>query len=237
MNMIAVNRTIRELCSEIQASSECVQDWRLHTEQDLLYEACVCIFSSQMVFEVAEAGAKTLRNQGLLLSSNYSGDIEIYENRLIVALSDPLSITRNGEERKVRIRFKNRLASLLTTTLKSMSAQGQSFRKILRSSISAQEARGDLIEQVWGFGPKQASLFLRRVGYCTDLAVLDTHIVDYLRVAKGIDPKPSALSRLSGYEPIEAEFKIVAKGFGYSVGCVDLAMWVTMRVAKREAVW
>ena len=105
MNMITVNRTIRELCGEIQASSECVQDWRLHTEQDLLYEACVCIFSSQMVFEVAEAGAQTLRNQGLLLSSNYSGNIEIYEKHLIAALSDPLSITRNGEERKVRIRF------------------------------------------------------------------------------------------------------------------------------------
>ena len=38
--MIAVDRTIRELCGEIQASIESVQDWRLRTEEDLLREAC-----------------------------------------------------------------------------------------------------------------------------------------------------------------------------------------------------
>lgn len=237
MNIIAVDNTIRELCSEIHASSECVQDWQINTEEDLLHEACVCIFSSQMIFEVAEAGAQMLRDQGLLVSSINPAKIASYEKRLIVALSEPLSIMQNGKVRKVRIRFKNRLASLLASTLKSMNVQGQSFKKILLSSQTAHEARVRLIENVWGFGPKQASLFLRRIGYCSDLAVLDTHIVDYLRVAKGINLKPSTLSRLSGYEVIETEFRSVAKGFGYSVGCVDLAMWVTIRVAKREAVW
>jgi len=118
-----------------------------------------------------------------------------------------------------------------------MRDQGQSLRKILFSAGSAREAREILVKQVWGFGPKQASLFLRRVGYSAQLAVLDTHILDYLRLARGIDPKPSALSRLPSYEQIEAEFQRVAADFGHSVGCVDLAMWVTMRVAKREAIW
>jgi N-glycosylase/DNA lyase len=129
------------------------------------------------------------------------------------------------------------LASLLATTVTTMRDQDQSLRKILFSAGSARKARESLVKQVWGFGPKQASLFLRRVGYSAQLAVLDTHIIDYLRLARGIDPKPSALSRLPGYEQIEAEFQRVAAGFGHSVGCVDLAMWVTMRVAKREAIW
>jgi N-glycosylase/DNA lyase len=54
-------------------------------------------------------------------------------------------------------------------------------------------------------------------------------------MARGVDPKPGALSKLSTYEQIELEFRQVARDFGHAVGCVDMAMWVTMRVAKREA--
>lgn len=237
MNMTAVDRTIRVLCAEVRRNDRGVRDWNLRTEEELLHEACVCMFSSQMVFEVAEAAAELIRDRGLLRVSRYKGSGAEYERCLCAALSEPLAIERDGKVRHVRPRFRNRLASLLATTLTTMRDQGQSLRKILFSAGSAREAREILVKQVWGFGPKQASLFLRRVGYSAQLAVLDTHILDYLRLARGIDPKPSALSRLPSYEQIEAEFQRVAADFGHSVGCVDLAMWVTMRVAKREAIW
>jgi N-glycosylase/DNA lyase len=234
MNVAAVDRTIRVLCAEVRRNEHGVQDWQLRTEEELLHEACVCMFSSQMVFEVAEAAAQRLRDRGLLRGSR---DRSKYEQRVCTALSEPLAIEKDGKVRHARPRFRNRLASLLATTVTTMGNQGHSLRGILFSAGSAREAREVLVEKVWGFGPKQASLFLRRVGYSAQLAVLDTHILDYLRVARGIDPKPSALSRLSSYELIEAEFQRIAAEFGHSVGCVDLAMWVTMRVAKREAVW
>lgn len=233
MNMTAVDRTIRALCTEVKVSGRKIQDWQLRTEEELLHEVCVCMFSSQMVFEVAEAAAQRIKDHGLLRATKHAD----YEQHLSAALSEPLAIERDGKIRHVRPRFRNRLASLLATTVTTMHERGQSLRGTLFSAGSAREARELLVKQVWGFGPKQSSLFLRRVGYCAELAVLDTHILDYLRVARGIDPKPSALSRLAGYERIEAEFQRVAAEFGHSVGCVDLAMWVTMRVAKREAIW
>jgi N-glycosylase/DNA lyase len=233
MNMIAVNRTIKELCADVKGGAREILDWQLRTEEELLHEACVCMFSSQMVFEVAEAAAQQIKNRGLLQATTS----EDYEQRLITVLGEPLAIEWDGKIRYARPRFKNRLASLLSTTVRTMRIQGQSLRDTLFSARSAREARGLLVQQVWGFGPKQASLFLRRVGYCDEFAVLDTHILDYLRVARGIDPKPSALSRLASYERIEVEFQRVAEEFGYPVGCVDLAMWITMRVAKREAIW
>lgn len=237
MNITAVDRTIRVLCAEVKNSDRGVRDWHLRTEEELLFEACVCMFSSQMVFEIAEAAAQRLRDRGLLWASRRKVGGPEYEQCLSAALSEPLAVEHGGKVRHVRPRFRNRLASLLATTATTMHSQGQSLRNILLSSDSARDARELLVKHVWGFGPKQASLFLRRVGYCAELAVLDTHILDYLRVARGIDPKPSALSRLSGYELIEVEFQRVAAEFGHSVGCVDLAMWVTMRVAKREAIW
>ncbi|MCC7312453.1 MAG: hypothetical protein IT510_14535 [Sulfuritalea sp.] len=233
MRITAVNKTIRAMCIEVSGNAQGIQDWRLRSEEDLLYEACVCMFSSQMVFEIAEAAAQQIRKHGLL----HIGNTEGYEQQLAQALHEQLTIERGGKLKQVRPRFGNRLASLLATTVITMRQQGQSLRDTLRSSQSAREVRELLVQRVWGFGPKQASLFLRRVGYCAELAVLDTHILDYLRVARGIEPRPGALSRLSGYELIEAEFQQVAAEFGHPVGCVDLAMWVTMRVAKREAIW
>lgn len=237
MSVAAVDRTIRILCAEILGNNQVWQEWRLLTEEELFYEACVCIFSSQTEFEIAEAAAQRLRNRGLLQVSPWRTGGSEYERRVSEALSQPLEVERGGKTRQVRFRFTNRSASLLAATVKSIYVQGESLRKILHSAHSAQKARELLVELVWGFGPKQASLFLRRVGYCANLAVLDTHILEYLRVSRGIDPKPSALSRLSGYECIEAEFQRVAEEFGHPIGCVDLAMWVTMRVAKREAIW
>ena len=241
MCMITVDQTIQRLCHEIHIRRKYFQNWDSYTEEDLLYEACVCIFGSQMVFEVAEAAAQTLRDQGLLRPPTIFVQIENYKELLVVAMSGSFSISSNGKKRKLRVRFKNRSASLLVATLARMRAQEETFVKILQtcshSPFPAQEARKHLIRVVCGFGPKQASLFLRRIGFCFDLAILDTHIIDYLRAKRGIDLKPSALSQLRRYEEIEAEFRKIAKEFGYPVGCVDLAMWVTVRVAKREAVW
>lgn len=233
MNIIAVNRTIQALCIDVKNSAREVLDWQMRTEEELLHEACVCMFSSQMVFEVAEAAAQLIKDRGLLKVATLAG----YEKRLVAVLGESLAIEKDGKIRFARPRFKNRLASLLSTTVSTMRMHGQSLSDTLSSAKSAREARELLVQQVWGFGPKQASLFLRRIGYCAELAVLDTHILDYLRVARGLDPKPSALSRLASYELIEVEFQSVAEEFGHPVGCVDLAMWVTMRVAKREAIW
>ncbi len=135
----------------------------------------------------------------------------------------------------MRPRFKNRLASLLTSTIVEIYGHAKTIRGLLFSARSAKDARLLLTQFVWGFGPKQASLFLRRIGYCADLAVLDVHVLDYLQLARGISVSPSKLARLPFYENIENTFREVASDFGHSLGCVDLATWLTMRVAKREA--
>jgi len=237
MNIAAINRTIGVLCEDLNVQGCGIQVWQFYTEEELLYEACACIFGSQMRFEVSEAAASRLMELGLLGELRIKSNKEEYEEMLRQALSEPLTVELDGKKRHVRPRFRNRMASLLAATVKSMQAQNSSLRTILCSSSSARDARAKLVSQVWGFGPKQASLFLRRVRYSDKLAVLDAHILDYLNIARGINPKRNTLGQLSTYEMIEEEFQRIADEFGYPIGCVDLAMWVTMRVAKREAIW
>ena len=236
MTVDIINQTIREMCLEIKTQASATQDWQLMAEEQLLYEAAICIFGSQMVFEMAVATADRLRERELLQPEAGGRSIQAIEREIVESLADPLLVpARDGSQRYVRPRFKNRLASLLAKTIVGIYGQFRTIRGFLADAKDAREARETLMLHVCGFGPKQASLFLRRVGYSSNLAVLDVHVLDYLRLARGLSLSPSKLGRLSLYEEIESTFQEIAAEFGHSMGCVDLATWVTMRVAKREA--
>jgi N-glycosylase/DNA lyase len=235
MNVAIINQTIRAMCLEVKTQRSAIQDWKSMTEDELLYEAAVCIFGSQMVFELAVAAADRLRERKLLQPVPCRKGKAI-ERKIVDALSDPLPIHfGSGPPRWVRARFKNRLASLIAMTISDVYGQSRTIGGLLFTAKDAKEAREALTHHVWGFGPKQASLFLRRVGYSAELAVLDVHVLDYLQLARGLVLSPGKLGRLPFYEVVEDTFREVAAEFGHSVGCVDLATWLTMRVAKREA--
>lgn len=236
MTVDIINQTIRAMCLEVNAQASATPNWKLMAEEEFLHEAAICIFGSQMVFEMAVATADRLRDRNLLQPALCTRSTQVNEHMIAEALSDPLSVpASDGTQRWVRPRFKNRLASLLAKTIVEIYGQSRTIREFLFDARNAREARETLMQHVWGFGPKQASLFLRRIGYCADLAVLDVHVLDYLQLARGLSLSPSKLSRLSLYEEIENTFQEIAAEFGYSTGCVDLATWLTMRVAKREA--
>lgn len=236
MTVDMINQTIRAMCLEIKTQASATQNWQLMTEEEFLYEIAICIFGSQMVFETAVATADRLRERKLLRPGPRARSVQAIERKVVEALTDPLPVhTCDGTQRWVRPRFKNRQASLLAKTIVEIYGQSRTIRGLLSDAGNAREARETLMEHVWGFGPKQASLFLRRVGYCADLAVLDVHVLDYLQLARGLSLAPGKLGSLSLYEEIENTFQEIAAEFGHSMGCVDLATWLTMRVAKREA--
>jgi len=235
MNLATINGAIKALCAEAPMMVAPQPGWRLRTEDELFFDVVVCILSSQTLFELALATAESLKRAGLIASAR-GGWGPAYEEAVCFALRTPVLIERGGSTSFVIPRFRNRVSKLVATTAQKIYGEGTTLKATLAAAGSPQEARRRLVAAVAGFGPKQASLYLRRIGYCADLAILDTHVLDYLELAAGINPKPSSLSRLSTYERLETEFRRVAEDFGYSVGCVDLATWITMRVAKRGSV-
>lgn len=233
MDIAILDEVIRQMCEEVSKSSDDQHCWRSLSEEDLLYEVAVCTLSSQVVFEMAVACANALRTASLFNARNLRRSD--YEQRLLTKLSRPVTYWSNDVERSSLPRFKNRLSRLLAMTAQKLTSTGTSIKSLLQDAESSTQAREQLVLTIFGFGPKQASLFLRRIGYCQHLAIIDTHILDYLNLAKATNYPRSRLSSLSYYQSIEEKFRQIADGFGFSVGCVDLAMWVTMRVAKREA--
>lgn len=79
-------------------------------------------------------------------------------------------------------------------------------------------------------------MFLRNVGASYDLAVLDRHVLNYM-AALGIgeaEAIPKGIGTLRAYRRRETDLRDHALSFGYPVGLVDWAIWIVMRVARKN---
>ena len=83
-------------------------------------------------------------------------------------------------------------------------------------------AREWLVKNVKGIGYKEASHFLRNVGY-KNLAILDRHILN-LMDEEGLIEKPKSLTR-KNYLEIEKKFIALSKRLKMSAAELDLHMW------------
>ncbi len=98
------------------------------------------------------------------------------------------------------------------------------IRTILDSFETNQELRNWFAQNVKGLGMKEASHFLRNIGY-KNLAIIDFHIVDLL-VKFGLVPQPKSRSLTAKqYLEIENLLKQIAKQTNTNLGELDLYLW------------
>lgn len=79
-----------------------------------------------------------------------------------------------------------------------------------------------LVKNVKGIGMKEASHFLRNIGF-TDYAIIDFHILDLLE-RHGVIKKPKAPTKKS-YLETEEKLRALAKATGLSLAELDLYLW------------
>lgn len=99
--------------------------------------------------------------------------------------------------------------------------QRYSLLDILKSR-SGKEAREWLVKNVKGLGWKEASHFLRNIGF-EDLAIIDFHIVDLL-VREGLIERPNTLTKRK-YLETEKVLEKIAKKSGLTPAELDLYLW------------
>ena len=80
------------------------------------------------------------------------------------------------------------------------------------------------MENIKGFGWKEASHYLRNIGYF-DLAIIDRHIINNLREHKIIDLDPKKGLTKKRYLAVEKILDVVADEVNLQPGELDLYMW------------
>lgn len=224
-----LENTVFSLCSEVWArinryKNDC---W---AEEQLWEELICCILSSQVSYVLAKAATQELINAGLINFNKLSVGSKLYEKRVNNVLKRP--IRNNGK--KVHYRFPNLKARQISEFRNYLIQINFRISDIIYNQATPAEIRNQLIKAVPGVGPKQASMFLRNIGRSYDLAILDRHVINYMVAVKMT--KNDSIKSFGKKEYLTNEELLIqyASGIGYPVGCVDWAIWIVMRVARKE---
>ncbi len=84
------------------------------------------------------------------------------------------------------------------------------------------KAREYIVRNFVGFGYKEASHFLRNVGYF-DLAIIDRHVISFLK-AQGASLNFKTLTRYR-YLQAESILRSISNALGIDLGILDLFIW------------
>jgi N-glycosylase/DNA lyase len=158
-------------------------------------ELCFCILTAN---SSAEMGIKIQKELG------YEGFASLNENELAEKL------------RELGYRFYNVRADYIVRARRFLNI------KDIIVDMDPFDARNWLVENVKGYGYKEASHFMRNVGYL-DFAILDRHILRMLH-NHGIVEKPKYLVKRR-YLEIERVFVQLAEELEIRPGELDLYLW------------
>ncbi len=154
-----------------------------------------------------------------LLTANYSaeGGIKIQK-----AIGDGfITLPKEELERRLRElghRFPRARAEYIVEARRLLPI----LKDILRSFDDEKKLREWLARNVKGLGYKEASHFLRNIGY-KNVAIIDYHIVDVL-VRFGVIERPRTLTKRK-YLEIESILERIARETGLTLGELDLYLW------------
>lgn len=185
-------------------------------ERLVLREASGCVLASRVPYQMAVAALQCLERKRLVPPCPLAKS----ERRIATALHAPLTRTHRGAYRFPSVAAR-RLVRLCSAR-----------RDVVDAVLDEQDvarARARLVALRCGLGPKQASLLLRNVRRDVQLAVLDIHILRFMRLA-GLTTDHAAPRGLAEYEALELRLEGYACGLGMPLRHLDVAAWTVMRV-------
>lgn len=178
--------------------------WEKGTDEDIHIELSFCILTPQSKAKNAWQAITALRDDGIL----FTGDAE--------KISEYLNI----------VRFKNNKAKFLVLLREQMSDENGNIitKKFFSSFPTVFEMREWIVKNIKGMSYKEASHFLRNVGFGQEIAILDRHILRNLERLEVIDEIPKSITPKI-YKEIEERVKKFCAETEIPMDELDLLLW------------
>ena len=123
------------------------------------------------------------------------------------------------------VRFGDTKSERIVVNRKFLTENGKLKIKDKISNKTAGELREWLVENIMGYGMKEASHFIRNIGLSNNkLAILDSHILKNLKGFGIINDIPKSLTK-KRYLEIEQKMKEFSDKIGISMDELDLLLW------------
>lgn len=200
-------KEIREIHSEIKTRIESrlrefSRVWKKGSGEDLFIELAFCIFTPQSGARTCWRAVSGLLEKDLFFKGCYDD------------IRKEINI----------VRFRNNKAGYLIEARDRFLGGGECLRSRLDAKPSVIEKRDWLVKNVKGIGYKEASHFLRNIGFGADIAILDRHILrnmNYLGLIKKI---PGSISPAL-YRELELKLAEFAGKIKIPLGHLDFVLW------------
>lgn len=176
---------------------------RSATDRDLFIQLVFCLLTPQSKARQCWRAVERLLETDLLFSGS---DRDI-------AMEIPI------------VRFRNKKALFIVEARRRFySVACVSLRTSLERYRNNHDKRSWLIATVKGYGTKEASHFLRNIGFGSDLAILDRHILKNLVAHGVIDGVPSNMSP-ARYRAIESSMVNFSRSINIPLDYLDFVLW------------
>jgi len=229
-----IENAVIKLCNKIDSEGKKKVTWQDYSEEQLWSELVSCILGSRVLYETAKACTKHLRNSNLIEISIILNNPEVQENKLIKELSKPIFPPFNGKKGS-KYRFPCfRSKHIVKTAIEIYHNSKTSIKNLLEINRDANETRYTMIKKCHGIGPKQASLFLRNISYCDNLAILDSHVIRYIKLLRLKENSSTYNGQKCDYFLNENILSEYAKLKKKSLATLDFAIWVVMSLIYKE---
>lgn len=228
-----IERAIAELCKDIERIVE-RKDYTCMSEQDLAFELLICILGSGVRYELSLAYASAVQSAQVprRLKKRISSSERAYSIEGI--LNSPAYSSINGKTYS-KYRYPKRAAKYIAESFSNIEKKYGSLKNMVAVMNAPSDLRRELICLCPGIGPKQSSHYVKNIGFTDDVAILDRHILNYLKLIEGIDICPKKVRKIDKYEEIERRFIDKVSKFNHAVSVVDQSMWLVMRALSKEA--
>lgn len=225
---------VEKVCEQVVINSK-KKNWRACNDEILWHELVSCILGSQVQYEHSKAASAYLASKKLLDIGKLKISAEKFEQDIINALEQPIfpPMTDKGGR---KYRYPKLRANHIRRTAEQIYMSNNSIKNILLNCNAEKTARAEIVSFAIGIGPKQASLFLRNIGYAKNLAILDSHILKYMSLVGLLPQLMQSVPTLNKYETIEQTLHSYSERFKTSLAYIDTAIWVVMRTCWKEGI-
>lgn len=206
--------------------------WKNMDEDDLWYELCLCVLSSNVQFETAKSAFDHLKKKRLLERNHLFFNKEA--SRIISKeLSRPIFLPRRKDGTLRKYRFFVTKSNQITKAFRIIYEEECSIKSILTRFASEYDARDFLANRISGLGLKQSSLFLRNIGYASHLAIIDTHVINFMVEVELFRSRLVPPISARQYRNAERKLQAFAKKIKTDLSLLDFAIWTIMRENNR----
>ena len=177
--------------------------WKEADEKRLFQELAFCILTPQSKAKNAWRAVSSLYESGILFNATSE------------KISNELNI----------VRFKNNKARYIIDARNLFAnSDGFKIKNLLNDAGGVFEKRKWLVKNVKGIGFKEASHYLRNIGFVENIAILDRHILKNLKIYNVINEIPKSLT-FDKYIRIENKMKDFSREINISLEFLDFVFW------------